>query len=142
MFAPSRTLLTWSSPGAGLAQRFDREVMSEVDREVMGLRVCHGYVRVGWGENRKSKRNYTPYWSILGSYVESLGGEVVGGREVFPQKVCGSKGPTLWMGGETENWEFLELAGSLLALPGLSSTAPNPKRAVMMRHLVGSAVTR
>eukprot|EP00966_Prymnesium_polylepis_P010179 234609-Prymnesium_polylepis.1 len=36
---------------------FDREVMSEVDRELMGL--CHGYVyvRVGWGESRKSKRD-------------------------------------------------------------------------------------
>eukprot|EP00966_Prymnesium_polylepis_P110112 2547911-Prymnesium_polylepis.1 len=27
---------------------FDREVMSEVGREVMGLGVSHGYVNVGW----------------------------------------------------------------------------------------------
>ena len=41
-------LLTWSLRDL---RGFDREVMSEVDREVMGLGVSRVCTRVGWGEN-------------------------------------------------------------------------------------------
>ena len=44
-------LLTWSLRDL---REFDREVMSEVDRELM-VSVCHGYVRVGWALGRTSK---------------------------------------------------------------------------------------
>eukprot|EP00966_Prymnesium_polylepis_P116002 2681307-Prymnesium_polylepis.1 len=47
-------LLTWSLRDL---RGFDREVvMSEVDRELMWVWVCHGYVRMGWGGNGESKR--------------------------------------------------------------------------------------
>ena len=71
---------------------------------------------------------------VWGVGTTRLMGESVGKSILFPGKVHGPKGPPLWMGGETENRAFLELTGSFLALPGLSSTATNPNRAVMVRN--------